>query len=413
MNQHIAERVLKARAVIMSTRLFYGTLIANVEPKEDPTIPTMATDGRYHYYNPDFIEKLSQRELEAVVIHEAEHDARHHHTRRGTRDPMEWNIAADLAINPDLMAEGFQLPKGALFERRFAGLSVEDIYRIREIEKQKQPQGGQGQPGQGNPTSGQGQPAQGQPQPGQGTSGGHSPSTGDPGGCGEVLDAAPGEAGKAEAERRWETIVRQAAALAKKRGDLPGHWTEIIEQENAGQVDWRETLRAWFDSGSLKTSTWNNPNRRFIGRGMIMPGVRRDGLNKVGVLVDTSGSMDTEALRSIAEETQAALDDGAIDSVVVVYNDVQVNRVDEYNTGDQIEFDPKGRGGTDLRPGFEYLEERGDCSMIVCFTDLEIGDPGPEPSAPVLFAVYGAPQTVRHYLDASPWGAPGIDVGAH
>ena len=387
MNEQAAERILKARSVIMSTRVFYAALVANVTPVEDYTIPTMATDGKNHYYNPDFIAKLTAPELLGVQAHESEHDARHHHTRRGTRDPEDWNIATDYSINADLIAEGFTLPKDALYDRRFAGMAAEDIYRIREIEKQKQ-----GQP---------------QPQPGKGQRGN------DPGGTGAVLDAAPTEAGKAEMERKWETIVRQAAALARKRGDLPGHWSEIIEQENAGHVDWRETLRAWFDNGSIKTSTWNNPNRRFIGRGLIMPGVRRDGLNKVGVLVDTSGSMDTEALASVAEEVQAALDDGAINSVVVVYNDTQVNRVDEYNSGDQIEFDPKGRGGTDLKPGFEYFEERGDVAMLVVFTDMEIGDPGPEPSVPVLFAAYGHPQTVRTYLEASPWGAPGIDVGVH
>jgi predicted metal-dependent peptidase len=330
MNTLQAERILKERDEIMSTRLFYGTLIANVEPKEDSSIPTMATDGKYHYYNPEFVAGLSQRELEAVVVHEAEHDARHHHTRRGQRDSEEWNIACDLAINPDLIAEGFQLPKSRLFESRFAGLSAEDIFRIREIERkqqqQGQPQPGQGQPGQ-TPTDGQGQA--GQSQPGQDAGQDHCPTTGDPGGCGEVLDAAPSEAGKTESERKWETIVRQAAALAKKRGDLPGHWSEIIERENEGQVDWRETLRAWFDAGSLKSSTWNNPNRRFIGQGLIMPGTRKDGLNKVGMLVDTSGSMDTEALQSVAEEVQAALDDGAIDSVVVVYNEVTVTAVDE------------------------------------------------------------------------------------
>jgi predicted metal-dependent peptidase len=201
--------------------------------------------------------------------------------------------------------------------------------------------------------------------------------------------------------------------MAKKRGDLPGHWEEIIETENESKEDWRETLRAWYDSGSLKTSTWNVPNRRHIGRGLYMPGTRKEGLNKVGFLIDTSLSMDTEALASTKVETQAALDDGAIDSVLVVYNDTRVTRVDEYNTGDQIEFDPKGRGGTDLRPAFKWFEDNADVSLIVCFTDLEIGDPGPEPSCPVLFAVYGHPVKVRAYIENAPWGAPGIDVGAN
>ena len=46
---------------------------------------------------------------------------------------------------------------------------------------------------------------------------------------------------------------------------------------------------------------------------------RYDGVNKVAILIDTSGSMDEKALTAVRSETQAALDDGAINEVVVVY----------------------------------------------------------------------------------------------
>ncbi len=115
-------------------------------------------------------------------------------------------------------------------------------------------------------------------------------------------------------------------------------------------------------------------------------------------------------------EAQAALDDGAIDQVTVVYGDTRVTRVDQYRTGDAMEFDPRGGGGTMLRPLFDHVrDEVPDASLIVCFTDMEFEDLNSteEPSCPVLFAATGYPQKVRQYLANAPWNAPGIDVGAH
>src|SRR5262245_6003071 len=184
-------RVLKARTELIMARRFYGVLVSNVIPILSRDFDTMATDGKHHYFNPEFVCSLSQEELLAVQAHESEHDARHHGTRRGNRDPEQWNIACDYAINIDLVDEGFKLPKCALLDRRYRGMSAEDIYRTRELDA-----GGADSGNSGN---------------------------GDPGGCGQVLDAA-GDAGKvSELDSHWERVTRQAAAMAKAVGQLPGH----------------------------------------------------------------------------------------------------------------------------------------------------------------------------------------------
>jgi predicted metal-dependent peptidase len=524
------ERIKRARIDLIRSHAFYGVLVGQVKPVLSRKFPTMATNGKVHYFNPDFIAKLTMNKTIGVQRHESEHDARRHHTRRGGRDPVEWNISTDYAINIDLIDEGVELPDGALVDARYRGWSAEDIYRARQLDKlaeqkkqqeQPKPEEGDGEPdegqdepqdgdqgegddaqeqdaddqgegtqdgedegdeGQGRESdapadgeggdegdeagagghggdadeaadadeaggAGQGGDAQegdageggngsgdadGDQQPGQGQGegtqdgadaddqgqegrgkGGQT-SSGDPGVCGEVLDAADDAADLSVADAQWETILRQAHSLAKGRGDLPGHVTREIKRADTPPQDWREVLRAWIDTGSKTIETWSRPNRRFAGGGLYLPGRARDGLNRVAFLVDTSGSMDAIALACIKVETQAALDDGAIDEVIVVYGDTRVTRVDEYRQGDEIVFDPRGGGGTDLKPLFKYVEDEVDNpSLIVCFSDMEIGDPGPEPSCPVLFAATGYPDRVREYLANAPWGAPGIDVGAH
>src|SRR5262249_7979791 len=156
--------------------------------------------------------------------------------------------------------------------------------------------------------------------------------------------------------------------------------------------DWRETLRAFFDGGATTTETWARPNRRFIGGGLYLPGRQRDGVNRCVFMIDTSGSVTyyPGALEAIKVETQAALDEGVIDEAVVLYGDTRVTRVDTYRNGDEIEFDPRGGGGTRMKPMFDYVaSDVDDASLIVAFTDLEIESEsmlGPEPACPVLWA---------------------------
>src|SRR5262249_33565625 len=136
------DRVLKARAELILSRTFYGVLIGQVSPQMSDKFPTAATNGKVHYYNPDFINSLPQDEVLGTEVHETEHDARRHGTRRGGRDPKKWNEACDYAINVDMVDQGFKLPEGALIDRKYKGMSAEDIYRSREIdealERQKQ-----------------------------------------------------------------------------------------------------------------------------------------------------------------------------------------------------------------------------------------------------------------------------------
>ena len=79
----------------------------------------MATDGSRIVYNPAFVDELKPAELEGTLAHEVLHCALGHQCRRGERDPRLWNEAADLAINPILLENGFTLPAGALIDPAF------------------------------------------------------------------------------------------------------------------------------------------------------------------------------------------------------------------------------------------------------------------------------------------------------
>jgi predicted metal-dependent peptidase len=176
--------------------------------------------------------------------------------------------------------------------------------------------------------------------------------------------------------------------------------------------DWRDELRELFDSGASFIQSWNRPNRRFAHSGLFIPGNKRDGINKVVFIVDTSGSMlwMEGVMTKVANEVQAAVEAGIISEAIVVYADTRITQVDRYFNGDIVEFDPNGGGGTDMRPAFRWVEENEpDANAIVCLTDLELYDGhGPEPVQPTIWAAYNNPIKIKELTP--PWGKV-IDVG--
>ena len=130
-NENSLERKLtRARTQLLLNQPFFGALCLRLKLIEGG-VPTMATDGRQILFNPEFVHSLQPEELQAVLAHEVLHCALGHHCRRGQRDPQLWNEAADLAINPLLIANGFSLPEGALIDPEFDNLSAEEIYARR------------------------------------------------------------------------------------------------------------------------------------------------------------------------------------------------------------------------------------------------------------------------------------------
>src|SRR5271157_4274071 len=104
----VAQKLTRARVQLILSQPFFGTLSLRLKLITG-TLPTMATDGSRIVYNPSFVDQLKPAELEGTLAHEVLHCALGHHCRRGQRDARLWNEAADLAINPILMGNGFVL----------------------------------------------------------------------------------------------------------------------------------------------------------------------------------------------------------------------------------------------------------------------------------------------------------------
>jgi predicted metal-dependent peptidase len=478
---NIDQRIIKARAALITAHPFFGALALHLQPVQTSGCPRLATDGRYLFYNVEFLDTITSEQLKGIIAHEVYHCALKHHTRRNGRDPKLWNQATDFVINPMVLEAGLKLPTWVLLDPQYDGLSAEQVHRIRQQQRQqeREEQAHQSQRGGDDEkpdNSGENEPvdgddnlkpdnesnncsehfgeephdtdlgsrgddddagsddcdtggdlgeehfdnkanhanAKGNRDAGHGDEDGDSvnePSdSNDPSGCGEILDGAPeADAGSlAEQEAEWDVRVRQAVNVAARTaGSVPGFLAPIVEQNKEAKHDWRQELRRFIDPSQRKEYSWSRPNRRFLSAGLILPGFVPDGVNHVAWIVDTSSSIDLEALARASAEGQAALDEGAVDKITVVYCDAAVQRVDAFFAGDLIEFKPVGRGGTKFAPAFEWLKENEpDISGAVYVTDLDVyrGDFGDEPSFPVLWAVHGDPRELSQRMANVPFG---------
>lgn len=357
---------------------FFASLFLSQQLESRESIGTMAVDGKRVIYAPSFVAKLSELECLGVAVHESLHLALLHHVRRGSRDPELWNVAADFELNPIAIQSGFVLPKGALIDSRFAGLTAEAIYSA--LEKERESQGekadeSQGEESQGNDSSEQAAP--------------------DPAACGGVLDASDSDSGLADAKADAEAMVRQALSVARSAGDgaIPEALRPIVSTLNAPRIDWRAETAEFIDDSTSKVTSWNVPNRRFLDSEFILPGSVADSVSCVGFAVDCSGSIGRKTLAVFQDLGQSLLDDGRVERLVVVYCHSRVCGTAEFVSGDSVKLEITETGGTRFAPAIAHIESAWpEAVAIVYLTDLEAYGKeawGDAPSVPVLWTVDG------------------------
>ena len=267
--------------------------------------------------------------------------------------------------------------------------------------------------GEDAPGEGQDDDHRGDDAPGEG--GETSAPSFDPSGTGEVMDAAArddADAGTGDApvdtndeEQAWDEAMHQALNLAKAQGKAPGSVEETIRGAHRSTLDWRTLLRRYMTDAARSDYSWSLPNRRFIDSGLYLPSIRSEGIDTVAVIIDTSGSVDAQALAAFWTEIREIATELQPESVIVLQVDAALQDAAEYAPGDlPEEIAIKGRGGTDFRPGFAWLEEQGTApSLCLYFTDMDCDRyPDMEPLYPLLWCDWSVGTGL--WRQPPPWG---------
>ena len=74
-------RLLESRLRILCNQGFYGSLLMHMNFAIDDSVKNVAADRRKIYFNPSFLDKLSNLELDFVMIHEVVHFSLRHNSR--------------------------------------------------------------------------------------------------------------------------------------------------------------------------------------------------------------------------------------------------------------------------------------------------------------------------------------------
>lgn len=353
MEQTTQERLMGVMMRIRGEHPFFGTLGLFAKFHIDDSVPTAATDGKDIWLNPDFISKLEFDEYAGLIVHELLHAVLHHCHRRKEREPMLWNIAADIVVNGTILNDTtYTLPEGALQHPDLCLLSVEDVYeQLRAKNETKLDL--------------------------------------------RMVDLAEGFTGHPEKEQQakelggyWQSAIYQAFAIAKQTGRGYGHTgfgltREIYEMQNP-TLGWKELL--WEHVVSTP-SDYYGFDRRFLWQGLYLDDVIGESV-RVAVAIDTSASIAQEELAGFMSEIQGMLDAYPNLDGILFYADDNIYGPYEFS----LEYDtpkPEGGGGTSFDVFFDYMEKHYKTEQLVCiyFTDGFAAYPNKAPDFEVIWVI--------------------------
>jgi len=441
-------RLQQARTYLMSHYPFFSVLALSLKFEESSATESMATDGKFIYWNSVFVLSLSAKQLASVIAHECLHVAFLHHLRRGTRDPYWFNVAADYAINYTLIESGlYDLPDG-LYDPKYKGQSAEQIYvdvfepddpDDEEDEDKKgsdqKPTGGCGPPapkGKGKKVNGKGggdeskddeskddeskddesegsESEESEDDESKGGSGGkpgkHGPKPKRKPHVGEVWDARVPDQGNrpltpeeiAEESRDISARVFMAHAEEKAAGTgTAGAYRGVLDDKRSDEIPWGQVLAIHMQELLVTDTSFSKPNRRFIHQGIVLPGNLKRPNGVICFAIDTSGSLSREELNIIAANCNTIVDEIQPIETIIIYCDWSIKRVDRFDFGEPIRLAAYGGGGTRFSPPFNWLtKEEITPDVLVYFTDGygDVGGSclldGGEPEYPVVWASTG------------------------
>lgn len=348
---------VKLKLFYKKNSTFLSTILCNLQIVWDESIPTAATDEKTLYWNPQFFIDIPFETRIFVLAHEIWHCAYLHCTRRGTRNPRLWNIAADHVINTMLLYQGFSI-KGLKFDiyrdTKYHTWSVDKVYEdLLNSNKEEDTDNSFG------------------------------------------LNSDVLEPEQTPIESIGNLVgAYQAAKMAGQAGDLPGEIEETIIQFLNPILPWEVLLQQFLSEISNQDYTYARPRRRYDDP--LLPGLHSDGnLEELNWYIDVSGSITDQMLIRFFSEMVYVKETFNPGKVNIIQFDTRITKVIELEHGDELkDLKVHGRGGTSLVPVYEHIMKTKPNAAII-FSDMEC-DPMKEVPIHVIWAMFGRPSKYSH-----------------
>lgn len=367
-------RIMAARVIAQQRWPYVSNLLFNFKLVEvsHADLPTMAVDARWRlYYSPVFVMGESPESLATVLLHESlhclhEHGKRFEAVRRPDTDHPIWNFAGDAAINEVL--DEVRMPWPTVTPVRYAdleqygvksGMSTEAAFFAICSYRDSHPEDFVSVQDCGS------------------VSGGDTRSYELP-----ASDShSPGMRSDQQDVIR-DRVAHDVIERSRNYEDVPAGLLRWAQGLLNPRVDWREALasRLRRDLASIagrRDYVFTRPSRRqeamrLAGSPAILPAMRQPAPPRVACVIDTSGSISQQELRTFLSEvvgiTRAS---GVSGGVTMIACDAQAYPPIRVKTASDVEsIQLQGGGGTDMSVGLAAAEAlRPSPHIAVVFTD--------------------------------------------
>ena len=387
---------------------FFASIILQQKLVVTKAHSTAAVDGVSLFINYDWYMGMNPKERITILAHEVLHITNKHNIRRKHRDHRLWNLACDLAINKHLVNDPFSLPRSEDHKGKYdddnkygEGADAEYIYDclLKEVADKSQQQEDDNPPEDNeenqqeeekDDTKNQDtqedneqdqEQAEGDDSEDASENDSRSPrekaidevlDDHNMNDAGQVLDHPL--QGTVESEQLEDDVnmrTHKAMAAAKKRGNMPASIEEEIRKDCEPKVRWQDVLSEWIEGRCQSDYNWLEPHEVHLQSDIIMPSMKSEAYGKIIIAIDTSGSMSNEELSLAVSEVfnalNAYLDNGQSDATIqLIYCDSVIHSVETIHSPSQVTC-PKGRGGTEFSPVFDYVKKMNEPPMGVIF----------------------------------------------
>ena len=355
MREDVHDRVIVARIGLLLRHPFFGNMATRLRVQHcDDWCPTAATDGRTLYYNTQFFNALSNKEIEFVIAHEILHCIFDHLERREDRIPMLFNIACDYIVNNTLVRDKIGgIPKLVPCYQDFKYLDwtseevydeLEQKYDEEELEQLGQlldehvDWGGEGEK--------------------------------DADGNEKRPSYTKDELRKIRDEIKENMISSAQAAGA---GNVPGEVQRMIKDLTEPKMNWRELIRQQIQSTVKSDFTMSRPNRKAWHTGAILPGMNFQDTIDICISLDMSGSIGNSQAKDFLSEIKGIMDEFKDYNIKIWCFDTQVYNEQDFsadNGEDLSTYEIYGGGGTDFDANWIYMKENDiQPKKFIMFTD--------------------------------------------
>ena len=371
MRVEVVDRIITARVGLLLRHPFFGNMATRLRVlSADEWLPTAAVDGRNLYFNTQFFNAMSNKEIEFVIAHEILHCVFDHLSRRDYRHPKLYNIAADYIVNNTLVRDRIgEKPKlvNCYQDFKYNDWTSEEVYEdlLQKAEKELEELGemldehfdweGDGD-GDGD--------------------------DGDDGDDGESKDGKGNRVSKSrptyskEDLRRIRDEIKEnmlSAAQSAGAGNVPAGVARMIKELTEPKMNWRELLRQQIQSTIKNDFTFARPSRKGQMTGAILPGMDFDETIDLCVSLDMSGSIGDHQAKDFLSEIKGIMDEYKDYRIKVWCFDTAVYGEEDFSAdgGEELtDYEIRGGGGTDFMANWTYMKENDIVpKKFIMFTD--------------------------------------------